>query len=161
MLPSRYYLNSYKFQNLVMDIKNHYFIGVAVLSFLIGGCRGSSVNSIPDAPPPYPSFPVPQERYNSAQVYGGSPHTSTYVPPYSPPPTSNIDSGPTFYTPPPSIPPNNQSVSTSPSIGYAPQNVKSQRKINAQGINTTRFTLEANADLWALVQNAEELNLNG
>ena len=142
-----------------MIFQKYNFFNIAILAFLIGGCRGTSTTSIPDAPPPYPSFPVPQERYNSAQVYGGPPNSSSYIPPYTPPQTTNAESGTTFYTPPPSIPPTHQSASTSSSFGYTPTNVYSQKKAIKTSLNTARFTLEANADLWALVQNSEGIEL--
>ena len=86
---------------------------------LLSGCRSSSISSIPDAPPPYPSFPFPQERYNSAQVYGGQNMATPYIPPYSPSNTTlNTESTPTFYTPPPA-PPNQQGVAQQPVQLYA------------------------------------------
>lgn len=159
MLPKIYLSKLYILRNFVMTLQYYNFLSIAILAFLFGGCRGSSTSSIPDAPPPYPSFPVPQERYNSAQVYGGPPNTSSYIPPYTPPQITNGESGPTFYTPPPSFPPTHQSATTSPSLGYTPTNVHSQKKANKTNVNTARFTLEANADLWALVQNSEGVEL--
>ena len=127
------------------------FLGI-ILSFT--SCRRSSVTSIPDAPPPYPSFPVPQERYQSSQVYGGQPSTSAYIPPYSEPtyqaPLSSENQS--FYTPPPADPPM-QRIYKNPALKNQPH--PRQR----QETNPARFTLEAKADLWALVQDAQGTEL--
>ena len=65
-----------------MGFKSHSIIFILLpLLFSITGCKSSSMQSVPDAPPPYPNFPVPQERFNSAQVYGGQPSNAPYVPP--------------------------------------------------------------------------------
>ena len=87
-------------------------IGITFLGIIIflTSCRKSSVTSIPNAPPPYPSFPVPQERYQSSQVYGGQPSNSNYIPPYSEPtnyqaPVSSEYRS--FYTPPLQLLPGN------------------------------------------------------
>lgn len=124
-----------------------------ILSFT--SCRKSSVTSIPNAPPPYPSFPVPQERYQSSQVYGGQPSTAIYTPPYSETtnyqaPLSNENQS--FYTPPPADPPR-QRIYQNPTLKSQPY--PGQR----QETNSARFTLEARADLWALVQDAQGTEL--
>ncbi|MDC0369336.1 hypothetical protein OAN13_06535 [Opitutales bacterium] len=128
------------------------FLGI-ILSFT--SCRKSSVTSIPNAPPPYPSFPVPQERYQSSKVYGGQPSTATYIPPYSEPtnyqaPLSNENQS--FYTPPPADPPR-QRIYQNPTQKRQPY--PGQR----QETNSARFTLEARADLWALVQDTKGTEL--
>ena len=142
-----------------MIFQKYNFFNIAILAFLIGGCRGSSTNSIPDAPPPYPSFPVPQERYNSAQVYGGPPNSSSYIPPYTPPQTTNAESGTTFYT----LHLLSRQLINLPQLHLLlvtlPQMFIPKRKLIKTSLNTARFTLEANADLWALVQNSEGIEL--
>jgi len=137
--------------------REHPWIAMLILS-LFSGCSGS-VSSIPDAPPPYPSFPIPQERYNSAQVYGGQNLPTPYTPPYSPPSGSyQKPPAPTFYTPPPSTPPTQPDLSSRPSFKYGPStpNRFSKPDLNPQSSN---YTLKANADLWALVQNAKGVEL--
>ena len=129
-------------------------------TFLLGsvGCSSSSSSAVPDAPPPYPSFPVPQERYNSANVYGGQSLNPPYMPTYNEQPLTETQPTPAFYTPPPSPPPtsgfveaNSYNRTTSPSI-YRDQQVQAPDP-------TYRFSLEAKADLWALVQNPEGVEL--
>lgn len=126
-------------------------IPVIILAFLQTGCNRSVSSAIPDAPPPYPSYPVPQERYQGAEIYGGQPGFSSYVPPYS---ASNISSPaenphPSYaYVPPYSPPPTN--YASSPPHPLAPSTAidGSRAKVNA------RFELEAKANLWALVQDS-------
>jgi len=138
--------------------REHPWIAMLTLS-VFSGCSGS-VSSIPDAPPPYPSFPIPQERYNSAQVYGGQNLPTSYTPPYSPPSGSyQQPPAPTFYTPPPSAPPTQPNLSARPSHKYtppAPNRFSSKPNRSSQSSN---YTLKANADLWALVQNAKGVEL--
>ncbi|MDA8989030.1 hypothetical protein N9H22_01030 [Opitutales bacterium] len=125
-------------------------IGITFLGIILlfTSCRKSSVTSIPNAPPPYPSFPVPQERYQSSQVYGGQPSNSTYIPPYSEPTNyqkSVSSENQSFYTPPPAVPPR-QRIYKNPTLQSQPYPRQGQET------NSARFTLEAKADLWALVQ---------
>ena len=116
------------------------------------------MSSIPDAPPPYPSFPFPQERYNSTQVYGGQNMATPYIPPYSPSNTTlNPESTPTFYTPPPAPPPNQQGVAQQPVQSYTPLTPNRYNRTTSK--ETSHYTLEAKADLWALVQNAKGVEL--
>jgi hypothetical protein len=142
-----------------MCIKSYLFLAVPFMMAIFVGCRSTSVHTIPDAPPPYPSFPVPQERYNSAQVYGGQTSNVPYVPPYSSPPTATKVSPPSFYTPPPASPPSQHSFAQQPA--FSPN----QSQTSYPGINkknnsaSARFTLEAKADLWALVQDAQGVEL--
>lgn len=117
------------------------------------------MHSIPDAPPPYPSFPVPQERYNSAQVYGGQSGTMPYVPPYASPPTATQDSAPSFYTPPPASPPSQHSFYQQPAYKISPPVPTSSARNEKNQGSSARFTLEAKADLWALVQDSEGVEL--
>jgi hypothetical protein len=122
---------------------------------LFSGCRSSSMSSIPDAPPPYPSFPFPQERYNSAQVYGGQNMATPYIPPYSPSATSlSSEPTPTFYSPPP---PNQPRIAQQPVQSYTPSTPNRYNRSVSQ--ETSHYTLEAKADLWALVQNAKGVEL--
>lgn len=130
------------------------FIGII---FFLAGCMRSSNQTIPDAPPPYPNFPMPQERYQSAQVYGGQPSTSAYIPPYNDASTSYQPPAPTsktFYAPPPSSPPTQSSFTERPF-----QTQTNSKEFRGQEDNTKRFTLEAMADLWALVQDSQGTEL--
>lgn len=141
-----------------MHVLKHIGITFTGIIFLLSGCMRSSNQSIPDAPPPYPSFPIPQERYQSAQVYGGQPSTSTYIPPYSDassyqPPTPSSKS---LYTPPPSTPPTQASFSERP---FQTQPHPNSQGYPKQKANTVRFTLEAKDNLWALVQDSQGTEL--
>ena len=116
------------------------------------------MSSIPDAPPPYPSFPFPQERYSSAQVYGGQNMPTTYIPPYSPPNTSlNREQPPTFYTPPPVPPPSQPSTLQQSSQKFTPSSPSPYNRSSSR--ESALYTLEAKADLWALVQNEKGVEL--
>lgn len=130
-----------------------------IFLFVLCGCS-RTVSSIPDAPPPYPSFPVPQERYNSANVYGSQNLATPYTPPYSAPSDSNQQqpTAPTFYTPPPSYPPTKPNLSTQPLNKYTPPTSNLLNK-SARSSQSSIYTLKANADLWALVQNAKGVEL--
>jgi hypothetical protein len=124
----------------------------------IAGCKNGSMSSIPDAPPPYPSFPFPQERYNTAQVYGGQNIPTSYVPPYSPSNTVlNPSPNPSFYTPPPAPPPTQPSITQKPVQAFTPSTLNRYNRSAAK--ETSQYTLEAKADLWALVQNAKGVEL--
>jgi hypothetical protein len=140
-----------------MQNLKHKGITLIGIIFFLAGCSSSSNQTIPDAPPPYPSFPIPQERYQSAQVYGGQPSTSTYVPPFSD--TSSSYQSPTpspksVYAPPPSSPPTQNSFTKRPF-----QTQTNSKGFRGQKANTERFTLEAKADLWALVQDSQGTEL--
>ena len=93
---AKYRVRISQIKALLMCIKSYLFLAVPFMMAIFVGCRSTSVHTIPDAPPPYPSFPVPQERYNSAQVYGGQTSNVPYVPPYSSPPTDTKVSPPSF-----------------------------------------------------------------
>ena len=81
------------------------------------------------------------------------------MPPYSSPPTDTKVSPPSFYTPPPASPPSQHSFAQQPA--FSPN----QSQTSYPGINkknnsaSARFTLEAKADLWALVQDAQGVEL--
>ena len=141
---------------LILRVNLSVFGLTSVLAILVG-CRSSSNPSIPDAPPPYPSFAVPQERYQSAQVYGGQPSASIYIPPYSEAPHSGSSDASYQYVPPPRA-----SSSVVPPPQYTSPNFYHQNKINPRKDtpNSPRFTLEAKADLWALVQDDKGIELD-
>lgn len=134
------------------------FTFIVVGIFLIG-CRSSSVHSIPDAPPPYPSFPVPQERYNTAEVYGGQTSNMPYIPPYSSSSTTNQISAPSPYAPPPSPPQNVRLIEQKPVYSYNQHRSTFAKPAVEPSAESARFLLEAKSDLWALVQNAEGVDL--
>lgn len=141
-----------------MSNKSSTTILLALSVLFTAGCRNSSVHSIPDAPPPYPNFPVPQERYNSAQVYGGQSSNLEYVPPYS---DALIPQTPpaTFYSPPPTSAQQQQTFSQEPAYNFSPYpNTSRPQSLNQQA-KPARFTLEANADLWALIQDSKGVEL--
>jgi hypothetical protein len=143
-----------------MGFKSYSIIYILLsLLFSITGCKSSSMRSVPDAPPPYPNFPVPQERFNSAQVYGGQPSNAPYVPPYSQPASSPQSATPTFYTPPPASPPSPQAFQPKPVSNYNYNRSYSQPQLQESNTQNARFTLEANAELWALVQDSKGVEL--
>ena len=139
-----------------------------ILSFLLpclicigfaSGCRSKSAVSVPDAPPPYASFSVPQERYQTAQVYGGQPNLTSPPPPYIPPqsdPPSNITFNPAISLPPPN----------NPRVGelrpYRSTNNFSNRRTShlQKSNNTIRYTLVAKNNLWVLVQDPKGTELD-
>ena len=153
-------LETYQSMELIFRIYLPAFL-LPLGTFLFVGCRSSSNPSIPDAPPPYASFAVPQERYQSAQVYGGQPNATVYVPPYSESPNSISPSISYPYTPPSALPPRPSSSITPPprytSPNFYNQNKASPRENKA---SASRFTLEAKADLWALVQDERGTELD-
>jgi hypothetical protein len=153
-------LETYKSMQLIFRIYLPVFLLLSG-TFIFVGCRSSSNPSIPDAPPPYPSFAGPQERYQSAQVYGGQPSASVYVPPYSELPNSISPANPYPYTPPSALPPRPSSSITPPpqytSPNFYKQNNSTPRENKSGG---SRFTLEAKADLWALVQDERGTELD-
>lgn len=148
----------YYFYEHLMSVQSHHIFTVVLIVLSLSGCRGSSVRSVPDAPPPYPSYPVPQERYNSAQVYGAQPNNFEYVPPYSG--SSSIEQpfagqyNPPVAPPPSAFPVNRESSYKARKSLYSPRNQSQQNTQNA-----FRFRLEAKADLWALVQDAKGVEL--
>ena len=105
---------------------------------LYTSCGGGSVTTLPEAPPPYPNFPVPYEPCSQQpvpdHVYGhqqqGGHQTRTFSPTESNPQNSN-----------------NNSWRSSPNA-------------LTQSPNYARFTVHANANLWLLVQdsNGNELD---
>lgn len=139
--------------------KYYLFINLVILLGALGGCKRSSTQSVPDAPPPYPNFPVPQERYNSAQIYGGQPNNLPYIPPYSDSAAGVVNATPSYYTPPPSLPPNTQTFQPKPTSNYASAHFHSQPNFQQPNAKNARFTLEANAELWALVQDSKGVEL--
>jgi len=142
---------------LIQKFNPPIFCLISVLTILVG-CRPSSTPSIPDAPPPYPSFAVPQERYHSAQVYGGQPNASVYVPPYSEAPQNGTTADSYQYAPPPRT-----SSRITPPPQYTSPNFYNKNKVNPNensSSSSSRFTLEAKADLWALVQDDKGTELD-
>ncbi len=125
------------------------FLLVCLLNFLTTGCgtRGASV--IPDAPPPYPTFPMPQERYQNTGIYGGQsfPHTTNYAAtPNLPivPQQPDQESGSSYSYKPP--------VSQSPFPSNSSSSQTRHHKPSAEG---PRFTLVAKGELWALAQDEQ------
>ena len=142
---------------LIQKVKLPVLWLISVLTVLVG-CRHSSNPSIPDAPPPYPSFAVPQQRYQSAQIYGGQPNASVYVPPYSEAPHNGTIADSYQYAPPPRA-----SSSITPPPQYTSPNFNYKNRDNSRentSSSSSRFTLEAKADLWALVQDDKGTELN-
>ena len=117
--------------------------------FILLSCYSRKPNSIPDAPPPYPSFPFPQDKFKNANEYNPSlspdnahevinsekqDHMSgTYDP----------NGGKNYNYIPPSAPPPSSSIQTP---AFSPL---------ATNADTPRFTLTAKGDLWALVQDGK------
>ena len=128
-----------------------------ILCTLIG-CVQRGTSTIPDAPPPYPSFPIPQERFQSSGVYesknnGGSSsiaETSSIAPQGS---TStgtdkiNHHASSFDYIPPKSIPPRST-------------NSSNQFTANSRAASPPLYTLIASGELWTLVQdrNGKEID---
>ncbi len=134
---------------------------IFALSALLVGCRNSSSTPIPDAPPPYQSFAVPQERYQSAQVYGGQSSPSPYIPPYSEHSAPSAIPSTPSYSPPVSLPP--RGVFNSPNIPRysSPKYYNPNRALsNNHDVDSSRFSLEAKSDLWALIQDESGTELN-
>jgi len=111
-----------------------------VCSFLVNGCMPRRTVSIPDAPPPYPTFPLPKQDNLKNQKFTHQSNNS--------PEQSNLHGSP---------PSQSQS---DPSYNYiAPTTAtKASAKSSDRRSNFTntksqpRFTLEATEELWALVQ---------
>ena len=120
-----------------------------ITSFTLLGCYSRNPNSIPDAPPPYPSFPFPQENFQSNDDYNSarpeqnsnrSLSSKSQIPVES---SLGIDSEKNYNYIPPSAPPPSSSLQT-------PAFSSLSRKTD-----NPRFTLTANGDLWALVQDGK------
>ena len=112
-------------------------LGVIVCCLLFSSCGGGSVTTLPEAPPPYPNFPVPYEASSQQSV-----PVTLY---------SNQQQG---YQ--------NHAFS---STEYKPQtgsnnSWKSSPNALSPVPNYARFTVHANANLWLLVQdsNGNELD---
>lgn len=115
-------------------IASNYFLllgGMLVFS----GCFRSRPLEIPDAPPPYANFPAPQNfRNNPANesTYSSSQSASnTYIQPTATGSSLASPSPPSFASPQP----------------------------NLTQTSLQRYTLEADADLWALVQDDKGVEL--
>jgi len=117
-----------------------------VACFAMLGCYSRNPSSIPDAPPPYPSFPFPQENHQSNDAYNSAPprpntqkslSSETQIPEES---SLSTYSEKNYNYIPPSAPPPSSSLQT-------PAFSSLSRKAG-----NPRFTLTANGDLWALVQ---------
>jgi hypothetical protein len=102
---------------------------------VFSGCVRNRPLEIPDAPPPYANFPAPQNFRNysaSESTYSGSEFANN---PYNQAPTV----GQPFASPSP------------PSFASPQQNILQS--------SSQRYTLEADADLWALVQDTKGVEL--
>ena len=111
----------------------HFLLLGGLIAF--SGCFRNRPLEIPDAPPPYANFPAPQNFRNnpaSESTFSGNDFASN---PYSQPKTN----GRSFASPPP------------PSFA-SPQP-------NLTPTSSQRYTLEADADLWALVQDDKGVEL--
>ena len=110
----------------------HFLLLGGLIAF--SGCFRNRPLEIPDAPPPYANFPAPQNFRNnpaSESTFSGNDFASN---PYSQPTTN----GRSFASPsPPSF------ASPQPNLTTSSQ----------------RYTLEADADLWALVQDDKGVEL--
>lgn len=113
-------VNKYIFKSIVICLVLAQFVS----------CGGGSVTTLPEAPPPYPNFPVPYEpnsgntnpsEYSSANPVSPSPNY-----PYSPPP----------------------SESTFGSWKDRPNALSPEP-------NYSRFTVHAKSNLWLLIQDSQ------
>lgn len=133
------------------------FLITFVLSTLIG-CVSRGTATIPDAPPPYPSFPIPQERYQSSGVYDSKNRegSSAIAVPSSVAPKNEVSTkndninrneGSFDYIPPQSIPPRST-------------NSANQILTNSRNATAPLYSLIASGELWTLVQdkNGKELD---
>lgn len=128
-----------------------------ILCTLIG-CVQRGTSTIPDAPPPYPSFPIPQERFQSSGVYDSQnqEESSTIAKASSIAPQFETDTeavkinqnASSFdYIPPKSIPPRST-------------NSANQFTANSRVASPALYTLIASGELWTLVQdrNGKEID---
>jgi len=111
----------------------HFLLIVGLIAF--SSCVRNRPLEIPDAPPPYANFPAPQNyRYNptSESTYSGNELASSLY---------------------------NQTASSGQSFGSpAPLSFASPQPKFAQA-SSQSYTLEAEADLWALVQDDKGVEL--
>jgi len=116
---------------------------------ILSSCYSRNPNSVPDAPPPYPGFPFPRENFQSNKEYNSAlPSQNDHSLPVSEiqnAQVSSTNSNPenNYNYIPPSAPPPSASPQTP---------LLSSLAINA---DAPRFTLTANGDLWALVQDGK------
>lgn len=99
---------------------------------MVCGCGGGSI-ALPEAPPPYPNFPVPfQPNYPQENQVSG------------------VHSSPTY----------NSEVGNSEFGNPYAREIKSRPSPNNTTNNFARYTVQANANLWLLVQdpNGNELD---
>ena len=111
----------------------HFLLIVGLIAF--SGCFRNRPLEIPDAPPPYANFPAPQNVRNN-------------------PPSDSTFSGNDFASNPHSQPTTSSRSFASPS----PPSFTSP-KPNLTQASPQRYTLEADADLWALVQDDKGVEL--
>jgi len=111
----------------------HFLLLGGLIAF--SGCFRNKPLEIPDAPPPYPNFPAPQSFRNnpaSESSYSSNEFARN---------------------------PNNQLTTTGQSFASSsPQSFASQQP-NLTQMSSQRYTLEADADLWALVQDDKGVEL--
>ena len=114
------------------------------------GCARNKVSEIPNAPPPYPDYPVPQSYFDPAV----NPYQPTQTTPVSVDPGNyQLEDSYTNYSPPPNsnfYPP--QPVSASGPSTFIPE-------MPTNPVEKARFSLHAHANLWALVQNEKGVEL--
>ena len=111
----------------------HFLLIVGLIAF--SSCFRNRPLEIPDAPPPYANFPAPQNfRNNPASEYtysGNELASNPYIQPTA----------------------NGQSFGSPPSSSFA------SLQPNLTQTSHQRYTLEADADLWALVQDDKGVEL--
>ena len=111
----------------------YFLVLVGLVAF--SSCVRNRPLEIPDAPPPYANFPAPQNFRNNPAT------ESTY--------SENEFAGDSY----------NQTAATDQSFGSpAPLSFASPQPKLAQS-SSARYTLEADADLWALLQDAKGVEL--
>ena len=125
-----------------------------ILTFGLSCCISRGPTVIPDAPPPYPSFPTTLEKPEGNAQYNGQNQQiqTTPVQTNSLAPNQIASQPKTYeqveafdYIPPKSQPP----FSSTQNQSFRPITTKHT------SASTSRFTLHANGELWALVQDKD------